>query len=596
MARRFEVSTVFRGIDRMSAPISRIQSRLTSMTRSVDRQLRRMTRATDRLVGGLKRVGRAALVVGTVAAAGLAQAAAAGIDFEQTMVNATTKMGEGARRGTEAFEQLNAAARQVGATTEFTATQSAEALNFLAMAGFNAEQSIAALPQVVDLATSAQLDLAQATSIAADSLGVFGLTSKDAIQQAKNLTRVNDVLAKTASSANTDIAQLFEAMRKGGPIATTLGVDMETVAAMIGTMAAAGVKADVAGTAVANSFLNLVTPVGEAAKVTRRLGLNFKDAQGNLKDMPDVIDELNRKTKDLTKTQRTAAIAAIFGREGLAGITKVVLEGGEALRVFREELRNATGASREMAKEQRDTTRGSLNALKATIQEVSIALFDTTKGPLRDAIDMTTEWVRTNGQLIGQDIGQFILDVAANFSTYVERGKQIAIVVGALWGLNLALKAIAVTTAALNGLLAINPFVLLGTALAGLILFTEELIGLFEELPQVAQLLLGPFNAILRTVQFLKEGILEAVSLAGQLGSTLGFGDDITPDIIVGGGAARGDGVPAISSPQERTARSISETIESSSNEVIIKDETGRAEIQNIMGPQTLTVAQTGGF
>jgi TP901 family phage tail tape measure protein len=579
MAKKFQVSTVFKGIDQMSAPISRIQNRLSTMTRAVDKQIRKLQRSTDKLVAGLKRVGQAAVVVGAIAAAGLGQAAAAGINFEQTMVNASTKMGDAAKRGTDAFNQLNAAAKQVGATTEFTATQSADALNFLAMSGFNAEQAVAALPSVVDLATAAQVDLATATDIATDSLGIFGLESKSVEQQAKNLTRVNDVLAKTASSANTDIAQLFEAMKKGGPIATTLGVEMETVAAMIGTMAAAGVKADVAGTAVANAFLNLTKPVGEAAKVTRRLGLEFKDAEGNLKAMPDIIDELNEKTAKLNETQRTGAIEAIFGREGLAGITKVVTQGGDALRVFTEMLENAQGASAGMAKEMRDTTRGSLNNLNAAIEGVNITLFETTKGPMRQAIDMTTEWVRSNSDLIAQNIGGFFLNIAENMSTYLERGKQIAIVVGIIWGLNTALKAVAATTAVINGLMALNPFVLLAGTFAALVSLSDAFATNLRQLPQLISRAFN--NSMLGT---LSQGLQITKSLVSGIDTSALFD------------AGREAVTTAVSSPQERTARTISETIEKSSNEVIIKDETGRAEIQNIRGPQTLTVAQTGGF
>jgi TP901 family phage tail tape measure protein len=580
MGKKFQVSTIFKGIDQMSAPISRIQSRIGSMTRSVDRNLRKVQRTTGKVVDGMSNIAKKALIVGTIAAAGLGQAAAAGINFEQTIVNASAKMGESARRGTTSFKLLEGAAKRTGSTTEFTATQAAAAVNFLAMAGLNAEQSVAALPGVVDLATAAELDLAAATTIAADALGIFNLESKDSAQLAKNLARVNDVLAKTATSANTDISQMFEAMKKGGPMATTLGVEIETVAAMIGTMAAAGVKADIAGTAVANSFLNLSAPAGEALKVTRRLGLQFRDlATGELKDMPDILDELNKKTANLTKTQRLAALQAIFGREGLAGTSKVVSQGGEALRVYRERLRDANGSAADMAKTMRDTTRGSLNSLNSAIEGVSITLFETNRGPMRQAIDLATQWVRANGDVIAQNIGGFFLNVAKNIDTYVETGKKIATVVAIVWGLNAALKAVALATGLVNAAMALNPFVLLVGTFVALVSLSDTFAENLRKMPKLLQRAFN--NSMIGT---LAQGLQITKSLAPDINTSALFnmGKDAVSSAVV--------------SPQDRTARTISESITSSTNEVIIRDETGRAAIQNIRGPQTLKVAETGGF
>jgi TP901 family phage tail tape measure protein len=578
MGKRFLVSTIFKGIDQMSAPLARIQNRVASMTRSLDKHVRRVQRTTERAVNGMKNLGRNALVVGAIATAGLGQAAAAGINFEQSVVNASAKFGEMSKRGTKSFESIQSAAAGVGATTEFTATQAAEALNFLAMAGFNADQSIAALPGVVDLATAAQVDLALATDIATDTLGAFGLESKNAVQQAKNLSRVNDVLARTANTSNTSMVQLFNAMKKGGPIATTTGADIETVAAMIGTMANAGIKAELAGTAVANSFLNLSSPTSTAQKVMRRLGIEVKDlATGSLKDMPDLIDELNNKTKNLTKTQRLGALEAIFGREGLAGTAKVVSQGGDALRVYRERLRGANGAASDMAKTMRDTTQGSLNSLKSAVEGVSIALFETNRGPMRRAIDLATEWTRANSDLIAQNIGGFFLDIAENFGVYLERAKMVAGVVAVIWGLNTALKAVAAATWLVNAAMAANPFVLLIGAFVTLVALSNKFQENLSKMPDAVQkafhgTALGSFADSLYILRNLKMPSI--------------FGDDT--------GAAGTD--PTVSSPQERTATSMSETLSRSINEVLIKDETGRAEVRNIKGPQQLTVAATGGF
>jgi TP901 family phage tail tape measure protein len=580
MGKRFQVSTIFKGIDQMSAPISRIQSNIASMTRSIDRQMRKVQRVTDRVVGGMKAMGRNALIVGAIATAGLGQAAAAGIAFEQSIVNSSAKFGEMAKRGTKTFTDIEAAAQGIGSTTEFTATQAADALNFLAMAGFNADQAIAALPGVVDLATAAQLDLGSATDIATDTLGAFGLESKDAAKQAANLARVNDVLAKTATTSNTSITQMFGAMKKGGPVATAAGAEIETVAAMIGTMANAGIKAELAGTAVANAFLNLSSPTSTAQSVMRRLGIEVKNlATGDLKDMPDLIDELNKKTENLTRTQRLAALESIFGREGLAGTSKVVSQGGEALRLYRERLRGANGAAGDMAKTMRDTTQGSLNGLKSAVEGVSIALFQTNRGPMREAIDLTTQWIRANGDVIAQNIGGFFLDLAKNMGTYIEVGKQIATVVALVWGLNAALKAVAVVTAVINGLMALNPFVLIIAGLTSMVALSDKFLANMKSMPGWVQ------------DAFQRSSLMPLVGLASIAKQQL---PDFNGSALFDAGAAAVSG--AMSSPQERTANTISEKITSSSNEITIKDETGRAEIRNLKGPQQLSIATTGDF
>mgnify|MGYP003119996043 CR=1 FL=1 len=579
MGKKFEVSTIFKGIDKMSAPIARIQNRIASLTRSAEKRIRSLNRSTQKLTDNMTQFGKSVAAAGVIVVGTLTASSAAGINFEQTMVNASAKFGESAKRGTESFKQLEAAAQRTGATTEFTATQSAEALNFLAMAGFNAEQSIAALPGVVDLATAAQVDLASATDIATDTLGAFGLESKNTAQLATNLSRVNDVLAKTATTSNTTMGQLFEALRKGGPVATAAGADLETVAAMVGTMANAGIKAEVAGTAVANAFLNLSAPASRASQVMRKLGIEVQDmATGSLKAMPDIIDEINEKTSQLTRTQRLAALEAVFGREGLAGTAKVVSQGGEALRVFRDRLIDADGASNQMATTMRDTTRGSLNSLNSAIEGVSITLFNTNKGPMREAIELATQWVRANGDIIAQNIGGFFLDVAENIDTYIQVGKGLATVVALVWGLNTALKAVAAATATVNAAMAVNPFVILVGTFAALVALSDTFAKNLRELPDLIQRAFN--NSMLGS---LAQGLQITKAMLPDLdfGSALGFGEQAAPQI---------------SSPQERTARTVSESITSSTNEVIIKDETGRAETQNIRGPQRLTVAQTGAF
>jgi TP901 family phage tail tape measure protein len=253
MAGRFSVEAVFRAIDKISAPVSKMSNRIGKFSRRAQRSFRGLNSQVDKLGGGLRRVG----VAGGAAMAGLGFAAAnvikTGADFEQQLTNAAAK-----------FE---AAAAKAGRTTEFTASQSAMALNNLAMAGFSAEQAISALPAVVNTATSAQIELEEASAIVVSTMGAFGKASKDNATFTKNLAETTDLMAATATSAATDFEEMQEAIKLSGPVATAAGADMKTFMAITGQLANSGIRASVAGTTMKNMFLKLAAPVPKAAKL-----------------------------------------------------------------------------------------------------------------------------------------------------------------------------------------------------------------------------------------------------------------------------------------------------------------------------------------
>lgn len=471
MANRFEVSTIFKGIDRMSAPLTRMQRKVNDFTRNAQTKFKKLNSIT----GGFGK----SLALGGIAAVGgftasVTKATMAGVDFEQTLVNAAAKFPGDIKKGSAEFNVLKKAAMDAGATTEFTATDAAQALNYLAMAGFDANASVAALPGVINVATAAQTDLASATDIVTDALGAFNLNSKDPAVLAKNLQKVSDVMVKTTVTANTNMEQLFETLRKGAPLATQAGASIAEVNAAAGLMANSGIKGELAGTAIANMFLNVSAPVGQGAKVIKALGLQFKTAKGTLKPLSQMISEFNKKTAKLTETQKTAAMQAVFGREGLAGIMALLKAGGPAFQKYVDQLNDSSGATNKMANTMRDTTRGSLNNLTSAIESVSIKLFDMTGGPIKEVIDRMTDWVRVNGEFIAQDIGKFVLGVAENMGTILKTLKWVGGTAAGLWAVGTALQFI-------NLVLATNPLVLLATAaigaVAAIIYFSDEIKG-----------------------------------------------------------------------------------------------------------------------
>ena len=569
MASRFSVEAVFKAVDKVTAPVTRMQNRVGKLTRSMRNNFDKVNRSVNKFSDGIKKgalVATAALALTTGA---MANVISTGAEFEQTLVSAAVKFPGEIRKGTEAFKQLEDAARKTGATTEFTATQSAKALNFLAMAGFNAEQSISALPGVVDLATASGTDLATATDIATDALGAFGLMTKDTTQLQTNLARVGDVLLKASVTANASVEQLFGSMKKAAPIATAAGVSMETVTAIMGTMANSGIKAELAGTAVANMFLNLTAPSSRAQKVIKKLGLELKNADGSLRDIPTLIDDLNNSMGGLADPQKLAILEQLFGREGLAGVATVVAEGGDALREYRKELEGATGSQKKMADVMRDTLQGRLNSLSSAIEGVKISIFTMTEGPLNDVIVRLTDWVRANEALIASNIGGFLSMVSENFFTIAGAIGDVALGIASIFALSVALKAVSAILGIINILMLANPITL----------------GIMAAVAAVALLIIAltPLGDMLSSIG---SGIANAFSAVSTLGGIFGGDDEEGKPQLA----------PQMVSPQERVARSIEEKRSTSTTEVTIKDDTGRAEVTSGSVGPGVKIQSSGSF
>ena len=345
--------------------------------------------AKDRVTPAFKRMGKSGTSVGTIFKGAFASAAVMRglgimfqgvsaitrefIDYDAAITAASAKFKDLNRTSdtyNETMVRLKQTARDLGATTEFTATQAAQGLDFLAMAGFNTEQAMAALPGVVNLATVAQTDLARATDIASDSIGAFGLMTEDAGQLQANFTRLNDVFARTMTTANTNMEDLFESVKKGAPAFTASGQSLESFNTLVGIMANSGVKGSESGTQLRNMMLRLAGPTGEAASLLKEMDIVVEDSQGNFRDIIDILADFEKGTASMGEVQKAAALKTIFGARSITGVNILLQEGSESLREYREKLIGATGASAEMA----DVIRGSLSNRIATLKSAAIEL------------------------------------------------------------------------------------------------------------------------------------------------------------------------------------------------------------------------------
>lgn len=482
MANRFSIEATFRAIDRISAPVARMQAKMQRFTDASDRIGKRFAKVDaglSRISGGLQAFGTAGVVAAGTVGVALADVVRIGADFEQTLTNAAAKFPDGVRVGTKAFTQLEEAAKRVGGQTEFTASQAAGALDFLAMAGFNVEQSIGALPQVVDLATASGMDLARATDIASDALGAFGLATKDPIGLAKNLARINDVLAKTSTTSNTTIEAMFEAMKEAGPVGTSVGASLETVSALIGTLANAGIKGSVAGTTLKNVFTNLSAPTGQAAKALKRLGIQTKDSEGNVRDVISIFGDLQKRLDGMGTADRAMNIESIFGKIPLAGVNVLLGAGADKLAEYRAQLEGAGGAAATMAGQMRDTVGGKLKGLSSAFEALKLEAFDAIKQPLGELVDKTTEWFRANKDVFSDAFRDGLAFMRDTLPVLVDKLARIGKLVGTFYAIQGAIK---VATAAVGAFNLVASFGWVGLLVAGIALALSALYTFWPEI------------------------------------------------------------------------------------------------------------------
>jgi len=445
---------------------------------------------------------------------GIAGATREMISFDNAITATGAKFGPTFARGTKGFRELGAVARKVGGETEFTATQAAQGLDFLAKAGFNAKQSIALLPGIVDLATGSGEDLARASDIASDSLGAFGLMSKDSATLGSNLARVMDVMAKTATSSNTDLNTMFEAITKGAPTFTAAGQSIETFNTLVGTLANSGIKGSEAGTALRNIMLRLSKPTGEAAEVIKSLGVETQDADGNFRDAVDILGQFEKSTKGMGNAQRTAALNTVFGARAVSAVNLLLKSGQTELEGYREKLNQSAGAARGLADAMRTSIQNRLKKVQSSAIELGLKFFDLFGpkiegmiGNIQGALDgfntnfaktaetalavienlkslgTTIKWV--GGAWLGYKAVMLGVSAVTGIQMLLLKGQiaGIAIYSGAIKGLSIATKAFAVAQGILNVVMTANP---IGLAIIGIAALSASVILLIENFDAVA--------------------------------------------------------------------------------------------------------------
>lgn len=280
------------------------------------------------------------------------------------------------------FDALREKAIEMGAKTKFSASDSADAFKYMAMAGWDASAMIDGIAGVMDLAAASGEDLATTSDIVTDALTAFGLQASDSAHFA-------DVLAQASSKSNTNVGLMGETFKYVAPVAGALGYSIEDTAVAIGLMANSGIKGSQAGTALRSTITRLAKPVGEAKDAVEELGISITNADGTMKPLSQTMVELREKFAGLTEEQKAQYAAMLAGQEGMSGLLAIVNASDEDFQKLTDEINNANGAAEDMASVMMDNTAGAVEQLKGALESAGILIGE----KLTPYIRKLAEWI-----------------------------------------------------------------------------------------------------------------------------------------------------------------------------------------------------------
>lgn len=282
-------------------------------------------------------------------------------DFESAMSKVSAI--SGATGGD--LDALNKKAQEMGAKTKFSATESAEAFTYMAMAGWKTEDMLSGIDGIMSLAAADGLDLATTSDIVTDALTAFGLSASDSGHFA-------DVLAKASSNANTNVSMLGESFKYAAPVAGALGYSAEDTAIALGLMANAGIKGSQGGTALRGSLTRLIKPTDEAAVLMEQYGLSMTNADGSMKSLGEVMNMLRDRLGGLTEAEQAQVATQIFGQEAMSGMLAIINASDSDYAKLTDAIYDADGAAQQMADTMLDNLSGQLTLLKSALEGLAI--------------------------------------------------------------------------------------------------------------------------------------------------------------------------------------------------------------------------------
>ena len=393
----------------------------------IQQQTRGLSGTTQTALGNL--AANAAMSVANAVKDAFTEAASyvveTGKSFEASMSQVTATMG--LTTASEEYEVLSAAAKEMGATTKYSATQAGEALNYLALAGYSAENSVKALPTVLNVAAAGGIDLAYASDMITDSMSALGLEMSD-------LTGFSDKLAKTSQKSNTSVAQLGEAILTVGGTAKSLAGGVDELNTMLGLIADNGIKGAEGGTALRNIILSLSAPTDTAAAALKELNVQAFDSDGNLRELSDVFGDLNTDLAPLTDEEKTQFLNKIFNKVDLKAVNAIL--GATSKRVdetstrfdeLRGYIEDCDGAAAQMAETMSDNLEGDMQILNSSLEAVGVSTYEKFSGPMREAVQEITGIFDELNEKINGELGDKLETLAEKLGDVAVQAAEFAV-------------------------------------------------------------------------------------------------------------------------------------------------------------------------
>lgn len=376
-------------LQRQYERLQQSQERIGNLSNRIEQNNQAIAKTKGQLVGVIG----AATALGAAFYAGPITKAA---EFEQQM--SKVKAISGATAGELA--ELSSKAKQMGVTTEFTAAQAGEAMEYMAMAGWKTSDMLNGIEGIMYLASASGEDLASTSDIVTDTLTAFGLSASDA-------GHFSDVLAQASSNANANVGMMGSTFQKVAPVAGALGYSVEDMSLGIGLMANASIKAEVAGTSLKTALANMASPTDKQAAAMQKYGISLTRADGTMKSFGEVVENLRSSLGDLNETEQVAAATTIFGKESFAGMLAIVNATEEDFNKLHDAVYNCDGAAKQMSETMLDNFSGqmtlaksALDALQVSLGEALLPTFTAAVKKITEVVSKVAEFAEKNPELV----------------------------------------------------------------------------------------------------------------------------------------------------------------------------------------------------
>lgn len=451
-----------------------------------------------------------------------AQMVTVGSSFEASMSQVAATMG--ITSAAEEFDILSDAAKEMGEATKFSASQAGEALNYLALAGYDAEKAVNALPTVLNVAAAGGMELAAASDMVTDAMSALGL-------ETSQMSDFSDKLAVTAQKSNTSVAQLGEAILTVGGTAKNLAGGVTEMNSVLGILADNGIKGAEGGTALRNIILSLTAPTNTAAQAIDDLGISVFDNEGKMRSLQDIIYDLNDALSTMTDADKSQALSEIFNKVDLKSINALLGTSMERFDELSGYIDNCSGAAADMAKTMDDNLKGDLTIMQSALEGLGIAAYEKFQTPMRNAVQSVTADIGTlstslsSGELsagfdkISEGLSQLVSTVSdflandvipaviTGLSNIIDHSNEILALIGGIGAAIAVVKIVPIITNVVTAISAANKALVLLSAETNIAAFqqvalssglslTEIAVGLFTKKITLATAAQAAFNAV----------------------------------------------------------------------------------------------------